>query len=463
MDESPAAKKFKHSNFRQSEEMEDAFKNIFGLEEYRVHQLEAIKANILKKNVFVVGDNGAGKSLCYQLPACLSAGVTVVISPLKALNLEQIKELTELGIMAWTPSDDQSERDQNRIYIQLINEDPKIKLLYVTPEKMRNTALLIKALKSLNGRKLLARFVIDEAQCIIEVGYDFRPDYGTLNELLKKFRGVPIMALSGPIGPGIQEDILNQLQMTKDQVFTMPFNRFNLKYAVEKRKTKSVEKDCFNWIKKHCLNDSGIVYCWSKEDCKVMASSLNKYDLLACSYHSDMTDEDRESAQNKWNENEYKVICATSAAFGMGIHKPDVRYVIHSFLPESMEHYHRETGRAGRDGKMSRCILFYSDRDEGLLQPRIMETTCKAISRDISNDISSAISSEIRKGKGSKDRKFKNLKTMMKYCRTQRVCRKIQLLTYFGMDVIEANICLPNSEAICDICERANAGAAATR
>ncbi|CAL8329227.1 unnamed protein product [Boreogadus saida] len=438
MDESPAAKKFKHSNFSQSEKVEDAFKKTFGLEEYRVNQLEAIKANNSGKNVFVVGGNGAGKSLCYQLPACLSDGVTVVISPLKALNLEQIKELTELGIKAWTPSDDQSERDQNRIYKQLINEDPKIKLLYVTPEKMRNTAWLIMALKSLNGRKLLARFVIDEAQCIIEVGYDFRQTFVTLNDLQKEFWKVPIMAVSGPIGPGIQEDILNRLQMTNPQVFTMPFNRFNLKYAVEKRTTKLGVDECIAWIEKHYPHDSGIVYCWRKVDCDVMASSLNQAGLLACSYHSDMTDEDRESAQNKWNENKCQVICATSAAFGMGINKPDVRYVIHSFLPESMEHYHRETGRAGRDGNMSRCILFYSDRDKGLLQRVIIE------------------------GKGSKDRKFKNLGTMMNYCRTPQDCRKIPLLTYFGGDDIEANICLPISEAICDNCERANAGAAAT-
>ncbi|CAL8385903.1 unnamed protein product [Gadus morhua 'NCC'] len=312
----------------------------------------------------------AGKSLCYQLPACLSAGVTVVISPLKALNLEQFKELTELGINAWTPSDDQSERVQNRIYKQLINEDPEIKLLYVTPEKMRDT-WLIKALKSLNGRKLLARFVIDEAQCIIEVGYDFRPTYGTLYELLKEeFREVPIMAVSGLIGPGIQGDILNQ--MNNHQVFTMPFNRFNLKYAVVKRTTKLGVEECITWITEHYPHESGIVYCWRKVDCDDMASSLNRAGLLACSYHSDVTDEDREIAQNKWNENECKVICATSAAFGMGINKPDVRYVIHSFLPESMEHYHRETGRAGRDGNMSRCILFFSDRDEGLLQQAIM-------------------------------------------------------------------------------------------
>ncbi|CAL8329254.1 unnamed protein product [Boreogadus saida] len=381
MEESPAAKKFKHSYFSPSEKVEDAFKKIFGLEEYRVNQLEAIMANNSGKDVFVDGGNGAGKSLCYQLPACLSDGVTVVISPLKALILDQIKELTKLGIKAWTPSDDESERVQNRFYQQLIKEDPEIKLLYVTPEKMRKTSLLIKALKSLKERKLLARFVIDEAQCIIEVGYDFRQTYVTLNDLQKEFRKVPIMAVSGTILPGIQQEILNQLQMTKPELFTMPFKRFNLKYAVEKRKTKLGVDECITWINEHYPRDSGIVYCWRKVDCDVMAISLNKAGLLACSYHSDMMDEDRESVQNKWNENECKVICATSAAFGMGINKPDVRYVIHHFLPESMEQYHRETGRAGRDGNMSRCILFYSDRDEGLLQ------------------------NVIKKGKGSKDRK----------------------------------------------------------
>ncbi|CAL8329203.1 unnamed protein product [Boreogadus saida] len=220
--------------------------NTFRLQEFRVNQLEAINATISKENVFVVGGNGAGKSLCYQLPACLSAGVTVVISPLISLIQDQIQILTELGIKAWTPADDQGYSDAESIYEQLL----EIKLLYVTPEKMSMSRPLIEALQDLFDNGLLARFVIDEAHCISQWGCEFRPAYGKLNELQQDFPGVPTIALSGPIGPLIQEDILNQLQMTKPQVFTMSLNRTNLKYAVKTR-TLDGGTDCITWIKEH--------------------------------------------------------------------------------------------------------------------------------------------------------------------------------------------------------------------
>ncbi|CAL8329266.1 unnamed protein product [Boreogadus saida] len=231
----------------------------------------------------------------YQLPACLSAGVTVVISPIHALILEHIHKLTELGVKARTFVEDHGDLDAERIYHQLV----EVKLLYITPEKMRMSGPLFKALKSPLGRGLLARFVIDEAHCISQWGSNFRPDYGTLNELQRNFPGVPIMAVSGPIAPHIQEDILERLQMTNPQVFRMIFIRKNLKYAVKTRKNDG-EEDCITWIKEHYPHDSGIVYCWRSDICDSMALKLEEEGLLACSYHSEMSDEDRESVQNKW-------------------------------------------------------------------------------------------------------------------------------------------------------------------
>ncbi|CAL8235892.1 unnamed protein product [Arctogadus glacialis] len=435
MARNPADERFRGLDFAHSPEMLRMFNNIFGLHEFRVNQLEAINATILKENVFVVGGNGAGKSLCYQLPACLSAGVTVVISPLKSLILDQIQKLSELGIKARTLWGDHGYTDAESIYEQLSENDPMIKLLYVTPEKVRMSRPLIEALQSLLDRGLLARFVIDEAQCISQWGDNFRPDYGTLNELQQDFPGVPIIAVSGPIAPHIQEDILKRLQITNPQVFTMSFNRTNLKYAVPTRTTMYGEMDCISWIKEHYPRDSGIVYCWRRVVCEYMADSLNEAGLLACSYHAGMPNRDRESAQNKWKENECQVICAT-VAFGMGIHKPDVRYVIHTFLPKSMEHYHRETGRVGRDGNMSHCVLFYSDSDHGVLG--------RAIRNDESVD------------EKSKDGELVNLESMVEYCSNKKDCRRIQLLTYFGGVATEANLCKKNTEAICDNCERDN-------
>ncbi|CAL8338758.1 unnamed protein product [Arctogadus glacialis] len=407
--------------------------NTFRLQEFRVNQLEAINATISKENVFVVGGNGAGKSLCYQLPACLSAGVTVVISPLISLIQDQIQRLTELGIVARTLSGDKGHSAADSIYQQLSEEDPIIKLLYVTPEKVRMSDPLIEALKSLFDRGLLARFVIDEAQCISQWGYDFRPDYGTLNELQQDFLGVPMIALSGLVIPPIKENILKSLQMNDPQVFTMSFNPTNLKYAVKTR-TQDGGTDCISWIKEHYPHESGIVYCWRHDDCDNMADSLNEAGLLACSYHAGMPYRDREIAQHKWNGNECQVICAT-VAFGMGIHKPDVRYVIHSFLPKSMEQYHRESGRADRDGNVSHCILFYNNKDY--------------------KDLHYVISHDDTLTKESKKRELGNLIPIIQYCYTKD-CRRIQLLSYFGGVKTEANLCEENAEAICDNCESAN-------
>ncbi|CAL8329221.1 unnamed protein product [Boreogadus saida] len=210
MARNPADDRFRGLKFDHTQEMLGTFNNIFGPHEFRDNQLEAINATILKENVFVVGSNGAGKSLCYQLPACLSAGVTVVISPLISLIQDQIQILTELGIEARTLSGDQGYSDAESIYEEL----SEIKLLYVTPEKLSMNRPLIEALQDLFANGLLARFVIDEAQCISQWGCDFRPAYGILNELQQDFPGVPMIALSSPIGPHIQEDILKRLQIT---------------------------------------------------------------------------------------------------------------------------------------------------------------------------------------------------------------------------------------------------------
>ncbi|TUB69603.1 Bloom syndrome protein [Bagarius yarrelli] len=222
---------------------------------------------------------------------------------------------------------------------------------------------MISALQNLYERGLLARFVIDEAHCVSQWGHDFRPDYKRMNELRRKFPKVPVMALTATATPRVQKDILNQLAMTRPQVFSMSFNRHNLKYSVLPKNPKKVDEDCINWIKKHYPYDSGIVYCLSRNDCDNMASSLQKAGIVALSYHAGINDRDREYVQNKWiNQDGCQVICAT-IAFGMGIDKPDVRYVIHASLPKSVEGYYQESGRAGRDGEISHCVLFYSYTD----------------------------------------------------------------------------------------------------
>ncbi|XP_069564802.1 recQ-like DNA helicase BLM isoform X1 [Brachyistius frenatus] len=432
----PAHDRFRGFDFTHSREMMKLFHKRFGLHQFRFNQLEAINAALLGEDTFVLMPTGGGKSLCYQLPACISPGVSVVISPLKSLIVDQVQKLTTLDIPATSLSGEKSDSEASRIYMQLSRKDPIVKLLYVTPEKVSASNRLISALQNLYERGLLVRFVIDEAHCVSQWGHDFRPDYKKLHELRQKFPDVPMMALTATATPRVQKDILNQLNMTRPQVFTMSFNRANLRYSVLPKKPRKVDEDCIGWIKKHYPRDSGIVYCLSRNDCDTMAESLQRAGILALSYHAGLRDAERENVQTKWiNQDGCQVICAT-IAFGMGIDKPDVRYVIHASLPKSMEGYYQESGRAGRDGETSHCILFYSYADVHRIK--------RIINMDREGD---------RHTKGTH---FNNLQSMVHFCENLMECRRIQLLAYFGERKFSSSFCKDHSDVSCDNCAKPN-------
>ncbi|NWU96039.1 BLM protein, partial [Upupa epops] len=430
----PALERFRGTRFSHSEEMMTVFHKKFGLHCFRTNQLEAINAALLGEDCFVLMPTGGGKSLCYQLPACVSAGVTVVISPLRSLIIDQVQKLNTLDIAATYLTGDRTDSDASKIYTQLSKKDPVVKLLYVTPEKVCASGRLMSALENLYDRKLLARFVIDEAHCVSQWGHDFRQDYKRLSMLRSRFGSVPMMALTATANPRVQKDIQNQLEMLKPQVFTMSFNRHNLKYEVLPKKPKKVAMDCLEWIKKHHPHDSGIIYCLSRHECDTTAAILQKEGLAALAYHAGLTDSNRDLVQKKWiNQEGCQVICAT-IAFGMGIDKPDVRYVIHASLPKSIEGYYQESGRAGRDGEMSHCLLFYSYSDVTRLRRLIL----------------------MEKDGNSHTRQthFNNLYSMVHYCENVVDCRRIQLLAYFGETDFNPSFCKENPEVICDNCSR---------
>jgi len=389
--------------------MRETLQKYFGYTDFHPLQEEII-SNVLKHHdVLVLMPTGGGKSLCYQLPAVMKDGITVVISPLISLMKDQVDNLRSIGIPAASIN---STLDYNRvaeIKSQLIKKH--IKLLYVAPERIMIPDFFV-FLHQLN----INLIAIDEAHCISEWGHDFRPEYRKLNLLKIHFPTIPLIALTSTATPQVQNDIVNQLNMVSPQIYRASLNRKNLFYQI--RPKKETYQHLLRYLKNH-PNDSGIIYCQSRKSVDNLSRKLQKEGIRVLPYHAGLSSDVRTENQGKFIKDDVEIIVAT-IAFGMGIDKPNVRYVIHCDMPKSIEGYYQETGRAGRDGLKSDCILFFSYGDKIKHEYFI---------KQIENEQYRQIA-------------YKKMWDILDFC-TSIKCRRKYLLNYFGekYNIHNCNMC----------------------
>lgn len=390
----------------------------FHLRGFRQNQLEAINATLSGKDAFVLMPTGGGKSLCYQLPAIIQSGitrgVTIVISPLLSLMYDQVEHLKKLKIQAFVLNSEVSAQAKREIYSSLRGNRPEqfVELLYVTPEMVSANPAFVDVVAGLHKNGKLARIVIDEAHCVSQWGHDFRPDYTKLGEFRERFAGVPLIALTATATENVKVDVIHNLGMKGCDVLTQSFNRPNLVYTVlAKNKKAEMMNKIVDLVTNKYRGQTGIIYTLSRKNCEVLANELwEKHGVQAVFYHASLKPEDKKQVQADWQAGKWQVIVAT-IAFGMGIDKSNVRFVIHHTMPKSLEGYYQETGRAGRDGKLSGCYLFYGYQDTMILRKFIDDG---------------------EGGRDQKERLHSMLNRMVQYCEDKVECRRVQVLGYFG-------------------------------
>ncbi|BAQ64218.1 DNA helicase RecQ [Geminocystis sp. NIES-3709] len=382
--------------------LQQSLKQYFGYDSFRDGQEEIINQALLDRDLLIIMPTGGGKSLCFQLPALLKKGVAIIVSPLISLMQDQVTALQDNGINATFLNSTLDFKELRRREEDILNG--KVKLLYLAPERLVSERFQ-EFLHTLISTVTISFFAIDEAHCISEWGHDFRQEYRQLRQLRFRFPSIPLMALTATATTRVQKDIISQLNLKNPGIHRFSFNRTNLYYEVQPRQKRTYQQ-IFNLIRR--LDGSGIVYCFARKTTEDLASRLSQDGISALPYHGGLSDELRSKYQNSFIRDDVRVMVAT-LAFGMGINKPDVRFVIHYDLPRNIESYYQESGRAGRDGDHAKCILLYNPNDEYKIHYFIKQKE------------------NIQEQKIA----YQQLEKVLEYAETN-YCRRIVQLSYFG-------------------------------